>query len=295
MTNARAAAALGVSAAANEVSSPGPKSITALLAELKPQIQAALPRHMTAERMSRIVLTEMRKVPKLFQCDAKSLLGAVIQAAQLGLEPGSALGHCYLLPFDNRRKQIVECQLLLGYRGMIELARRSGQIEMIYAMVVRKEDDFKIEYGLNPHIHHVPDESSEELVGTKDSIRGAYAVAKLRGGGVQFEYLPIKQIEGIRKRSRAANDGPWVTDFEEMCKKTAVRRLFKYLPVSVELQGVVSVATNLDTSVDLGESQGLGEIIDGESREINEDPNAPASAPDAPVTAAQGDPVEGAS
>jgi recombination protein RecT len=279
MTNARAAQALGVSPQPGGATGgeEGPaKSISEMLVKLKPQIALALPKHMTADRMSRIVLTEMRKVPKLFQCEQRSLLGAIIQAAQLGLEPGSSLGHAYLLPFENRRRQIIECQLLIGYRGMIELARRSGQIEMIYAAAVYKSDQFSVTLGDSPKLFHIPSEDAEDIpIASAEHLRGAYAVAKMKDGGTQFEWMPIKKIESIRKRSRAKDDGPWVTDFEEMCKKTAVRRLFKYLPVSIELQSTLSAVSNLDTAVDLGESQGLGDIIDGESREVREPPPQP--------------------
>lgn len=279
MTNARAAAALGVVPQQGKTEETDrPTSVGKMLEELKPQLQLALPRHMTADRMARIVLTEMRRVPKLFQCDVKSLFGAVIQAAQLGLEPGNALGHAYLIPFENRKKQIVECQLLIGYRGMMDLARRSERVGAIYAEIVRHGDKFEYERGAHPKLIHVPSEDNEMMAGVQDSVRGAYAVAHLRGETIpQMVFLPLREIDLARKRSRAGNEGPWVTDFEAMAMKTAVRRLFKWLPVSIEMQSTMATVANLDTAVDLGESQNLDDVIDGQSRDVEdgEPPQAP--------------------
>src|SRR5699024_349340 len=111
---------------------------------MKEQLAAALPRHMTAERMIRIATTEIRKVPALGNCDTMSFVSAIVQCSQLGLEPGSALGHAYLLPFGNKNEKSGKknVQLIIGYRGMIDLARRSGQIASLSARVVREGDEF---------------------------------------------------------------------------------------------------------------------------------------------------------
>jgi recombination protein RecT len=122
--------AAAVRAAVTNVKQQPKRDVVALLttpATLQ-QMQRALPSHLTAERMARIALTEVRRVPKLALCDQNSFMGAIMTCCQLGLEPGSALGHAYLIPFENTKKRIVEVQLILGYKGMIDLARRSGQI-----------------------------------------------------------------------------------------------------------------------------------------------------------------------
>lgn len=214
----------------------------ALVEKLKGQMALALPKHMTADRMARIVLTDMRRVPKLMECTQQSLAGAIMAAAQLGLEPGNGLGHAYLLPFDKRAKvqgqwQTVatECQLIIGYRGMIDLARRSGQIVSLSARTVYEKDHFVYRYGLDETVEHIPAD------GERGRLTYVYAVAKLKDGGVQFEVMSRSEIEAVRAKSKAGTSGPWVDHFDEMAKKTAIRRLFKYLPVSVEMARAVTM------------------------------------------------------
>lgn len=172
------------------------------------QMALALPKSMTAERLTRIVMTECRKVPALMQCNQESFFGAVLQCAQLGLEPGSALGHCYLLPFGNGKSRDgrPNCQLIIGYRGMIDLARRSGQIVSINAYCVHEADEFEYELGLHPDIHHRPSPLAE-----RGPVTYVYAVAVLKGGGVQFEVMSRAEIEAVRVQSKAGKSGPWVT------------------------------------------------------------------------------------
>lgn len=245
-----------------------PKDLAHLLASpgVQSQIKAALPRHMTAERMARIATTEMRKVPKLGACDPMSFLGAVIQCAQLGLEPGNALGHAYILPFDKREKVgnqwrtvRTEAQVIIGYRGMIDLARRSGQIVSIDARAVYEGDKFECLLGLDPKITHEPDWQNVNRADPA-KLRFVYAVAKLKDGGVQFDVMSRAEVEGIRTRSKSADSGPWVTDFPAMALKTVVRRLFKFLPVSIEIQRAVG----LDEMAEAGLSQQNAGILDGD-------------------------------
>lgn len=244
-----------------------PKTIAAIMCDpkIKSQIALALPKHMTADRMARIAITEIRRIPKLANCDQNSFLGAIMQCAQLGLEPGSALGHAYLLPFDNNKKRITEVQLIIGYRGMIDLARRSGQIISLTARAVYENDEFSYAYGLTPDIKHIPCD------GDQGAITHVYAVANLRDGGVQFEVMSKAQVDKIRSQSKSSGNGPWVTHYEEMAKKTAIRRLFKYLPVSIELQQAVM----LDEKGEAGISQDNGSIITGEYSVIDEDDSSP--------------------
>jgi recombination protein RecT len=217
------------------------------------QIQAALPKHLNADRMLRIVMTEVRKTPKLKECDIDSLFGAVIQSSQLGLEPGSALGHAYLIPYGR------QCQFIVGYRGMIDLARRSGAIVSLSAHCVFENDFFEFEYGLEEKLKHIPTKKE------RGSFSGAYAIAHLVGGGRQIEVMWKNDIDEVRKRSKCANSGPWVTDYQEMAKKTVIRRLFKYLPVSVEIQKAIGV----DEEADRGE-QNTGHVFDVEADVVDE-------------------------
>lgn len=205
-------------------------TIAAYLKKMGPEIEKALPSHMNPDRMARIALTTIRTNPKLLEASIPSLLGAVMQAAQLGLEPG-LIGHCYLVPFRNGKTGQTDVQFIIGYKGMIDLARRSGQIENIYAHAVYSNDEFDYELGLEPKLKHKP-----YMEGDRGEFIGAYAVAHFKDGGYQFEFMPKSEIDKRRKRSKAANNGPWVTDFEEMAKKTVIRHMWKYLPISIEIQ-----------------------------------------------------------
>jgi recombination protein RecT len=262
-----------------------PTTIQGFLDTYKGEIQRALPRHMTADRMARIALTEFRKNPALLKCEPASLFGAVIQCAQLGLEPGGALGHAYLIPFENRKKGITEVQFIVGYRGMIDLARRSGQIVSLEAHAVYEGDQFECEFGLESTLKHVPDWQNENRT-KDDKLKFVYAVAKLKDGGTQFEVMSRAEIIAIRARSRAASSGPWVTDFPAMALKTVIRRLFKYLPVSVEMQQAVG----LDEQVEAGLSQDNGAVIDSSFSVVDDEPQGDVTldtspVPEGPVTA----------
>lgn len=219
------------------------------------QLSVALPKAMTPERLVRVVTTECRKTPALLNCNPESFLGAVLQCAQLGLEPGGALGHCYLLPFGNGKAKDgrPNAQLIIGYRGMIDLARRSGQIVSICAYTVHEKDHFEWRLGLDPDIQHVPSPEAD-----RGKMTYVYAVAKLKGGGVQFEVMSRAEVEKVRKQSKAGSSGPWVTHFDEMAKKTVIRRLFKYLPVSIE----AARAVEFDERADRGETVTPQDFID---------------------------------
>lgn len=211
------------------------------------QMALALPKSMTADRLTRIVMTECRKAPALLKCAPESFYGAVLQCAALGLEPGSALGHCYLLPFGNGKDKQgrPNAQLIIGYRGMIDLARRSGQIVSLSAYCVHEQDTFNYKLGLDPDIEHIP-----ASVADRGKVTHVYAVAKLKGGGVQFEVMSRAEIEAVRKTSKAGTSGPWSSHWDEMAKKTVIRRLFKYLPVSIEAVRAVEI----DEKSDRGEA-----------------------------------------
>lgn len=193
------------------------------------QFATALPKHINSDRFVRIAITTIRQNPKLAKCSQESLLGALMVSAQLGLEPGT-LGQCYLIPFENKKAGTVECQFQIGYKGLIELLRRSGQLSDIYSYTVYENDDFNIEYGLSRTLTHKPnfDERGE--------IKGFYAVAILKDGAKAFEYMTkdevVKHEEKYRKGSYK-ND-VWNKNFEEMAQKTVVKKLLKWLPVSVE-------------------------------------------------------------
>jgi recombination protein RecT len=249
-------------------------SIRALLDKSKQQIRMALPSHLNPDRMLRIAMTSIQRNPSLLDCTPESLIGAIIQSSQLGLEPDGVLGHAYLVPYGK------VCTFIPGYKGLMALARRSGEISTIYAEVVHAKDVFEYELGLNAKLKHVPTDDEDE-----GAFTGVYAVAKLKDGGIQFVVLKKGAIERIRKRSKASNNGPWVTDYEEMAKKTALRRLCKHLPCSVELEKAVA----LDERAEIGLPQEIDMDLSPEGE------TKPASKLDAITPGAtQGELIEGA-
>lgn len=219
-----------------------------LLDKALPQIKLALPRHMTAERMLRVALTAAQRTPDLLDCDQLSFVGAVVQASQLGLEPDGILGHAYLIPFFNNKTRRKEVQLIAGYRGLIDLARRSGAVSSISAHIVYPKDAFEFSFGLDEKLTHTPtmeDEPGDPVC--------AYAIARFKDGGYAFDVMPVAEIEQIRNSSKAGQSGPWQSHWSEMARKTVIRRLCKYLPLSPELQKAVA----LDEAADAGIPQTL--------------------------------------
>lgn len=201
-------------------------TVAKALTARKDQIKDALPRTMTPERMVRVTMTSLRKTPKLLECNISSLYGAIIQCAQLGLEPGIT---AHLVPFKG------EVQFIPDYRGLIDLARRSKDVGALDAQVVRDGDKFAFQMGTDRFIHHVPQGADMG----DESITHAYAICWTPSGELYtFDVMFREEIDKIRARSRATT-GPWQTDFAAMAKKTVIRRLCKLLPVSVELQAAI--------------------------------------------------------
>jgi len=240
-----------LAAKANEEPKKG-KTLNDLFNDMMPAIAQAIPKHMTPERLLRIATTSIRQNPKLKLCTPQSLLGAVMQCAQLGLEP-SILGHAYLIPYKN--KGVDECQFQIGYKGLIEMARRTGQISSIMAHAVHEKDTFEYEYGINDKLRHVPAE------GERGAVVKYYAYAKFKDGGYAFMVMSRRDIEIHRdKFSKAKSYGPWVDHFDEMAKKTVLKALMKYMPISVEFQKAVD--QDETTKHFDGSSDDMSDILD---------------------------------
>ena len=198
-------------------------------ASFKSQLQMALPKFFDTDRFVRSAISDFRLNPALQECSVPSVLGFYMQAAMCGLEPSSVLGQCYPVPFNNHKTGQKECQFIIGYRGMASIARRSGEVLSIDAKIVHAKDTFDLVYGLESNITHVP-----YLEGDPGEMLGAYCIVKFKDGSHQFEYMPKYKIDQHRSRSKGGKYGPWVTDYEEMAKKTVFRSIFKWLPVSIE-------------------------------------------------------------
>ncbi len=192
----------------------------------KAAIKQVVPKHLTAERVLKVALAATARTPKLLECSVQSILQSVMQAAQLGLEPGSPLGHAYLVPYGK------ECTLIVGYKGLIDLARRSGQVDGIEARAVYEKDEFAVEYGLQTVLRHKP-----FLGQDRGALHAVYAIGRLKDSEPQIEVMAKHEVDAIRARSRSGGSGPWQTDYTEMARKTVVRRLCKYLPLSVDIKG----------------------------------------------------------
>lgn len=265
----------------NQQTNPA-KTVNDLLQKHQDQIKAALPKEMSAERLSRIAMTEIRSNPKLLECDSRSLFGAVIQAAQLGLEPG-VMGQAYLIPFKSKGQ--MEVQFIPGYKGLLELARRSGQVRKLETGIVRENDEFEVEYGTSEKLHHAP------KLGDRGPIIAVYAIAKLRVEDAgepesQFEVMSVDEIEEVRASSKSGNSGPWVDWWEQMARKTVAKRLIKWVPSSVEAQTAVAY----DERADAGVSQANANVIEGDyTASAQQTPEQPQeAAPVQPTSASQG-------
>lgn len=190
------------------------------------QISTVVPDHVTPERLSRIAVSAIRRTPKLGSCSTASLLEAVTQAAILGIEPNDGTGRAYLIPYGR------EAQLQLGYRGVVDLAYRSGQIALIDCQVVREGDDFEVGLGTEPSVHHIP------CLDGGGAMRGVYAVVRVKGTDYPVvEVMGLGEIERIKRMSRGASkgDSPWQQWPEEMARKSVLRRATKRCPSSTEL------------------------------------------------------------
>lgn len=243
-----------------------------LIEKYRGDFHAVLPRHLSVDRLMRVVTTAMRKSPKLLDCEPSTILGCVMEASILGLEVDSHVGHAYMVPFRNSKRGSWEAQLIPGYRGLIKLAKQSGDVDGIKARVVFDCDVFDELDGSESKIIHRP--RYEDRQNSKPI--GAYAVATFPSGNTQFEFMSAAEIEKVKKRSMSGSKGygPWCheDDWSEMWKKTVTRRLCKYLSLSSELQRAVG----LDEQHEAGLSQKMNDIMPPEeysvSDETEEDP-----------------------
>jgi len=249
-----------------------------LMGKAKDSIADILPRHLTAERVLKMALVAASKTPKLYQCTKDSFLKAIMTAAECGLDFSGTTGQGYLIPYGN------QVQFIAGYRGLMDMARRSGKVSRLESRIVYANDSFTFAYGINQRLEHQPCMSGE-----RGTIICAYAIARLSDGSVQTEVMTIDEIEAIRKRSKAANNGPWVTDYAEMCRKTVLRRLCKYIPSSPELERVIAA----DPEVDIIEA---GEFLPADTRpkteRLADRLNAAMTEPEQPQSEPEADPGE---
>jgi recombination protein RecT len=231
-----------------------------MFAQMEAQLRSALPSFLTAERMIRVATTTVQRVPLLLECHPVTVIGAVMQSAQLGLEPDNITGQAYLVPFWNSKNNRRECNLIPGYRGLMSLARRSKQIAAFDARVVKQGDIFEFEYGSNQFLRHKPAlamaakdgkyvlEQKEEPPTVGAYMIAFYAGARSSDGRTpcQFHVMMRPDLEKAKQttKSRDRNEnivGPWIEHPDAMFTKTVIRRGAKLLPFSVELDTAVAL------------------------------------------------------
>ena len=197
-----------------------------------------------------------------------SFLGALMNAAQLGLEPNTPLGQAYLIPYKNKGK--LECQFQVGYKGLLDLAYRNPQIQTIQAQCVYENDEFEYELGLEPKLIHKP------AIGDRGSLILVYALWKSKNGGFGFEVMSKADIDAhARKFSQSfgSSFSPWKTNYEEMAKKTVIKRCLKYAPVKSDFVRAMTNDETIKSDISVDMSEVLDEqepIADAEYEEIEE-------------------------
>lgn len=230
--------------AQNSITGTGKKTIQDLIKIMQPGIQKALPSVLTPERFTRMVLTALSTTPKLGECTPMSFLGAMMTAAQLGVEPNTPLGQAYLIPYRNHG--VDEVQFQLGYKGMIDLAYRSGQVSTIQAEAVYENDTFEYCLGLEPKLEHIPASAD------RGDATHYYAVVRMKDGGYCFNVMSKSDVENHAKKYSKAYGGfsPWKTSFDEMAKKTVLKRALKYAPMKSDFVRAVVQDETIKTTMD---------------------------------------------
>lgn len=236
------------------------KGMQQMMKAMAKEIEAALPSMVSSERFQRVALTAFSANPALQKCDPKSFIASMMQSAQLGLEPNTPLGQAYLIPYGTN------VQFQVGYKGMLELAQRSGKIKTIYAREVYEHDEFDIDYGLSQDLKHKP-----LLKGERGAVIGYYAVYHTVDGGYNFVFMTKDEVVAFaQSKSKTFKNGPWQTDFDAMAKKTVIKQLLKYAPISIELQQAIhtdsTVKTKIDADMSLVEDE--SEYIEAEAVEV---------------------------
>lgn len=250
-----------------------------------PQFAEALrrvaPRAFQVDRVAKVALVAITKTPDLHACTPVSIMQALMTAAELGLDPGGALSEAYLVPYKTT------CQLIIGYQGLIKLARQATPGLSVNCRVVYRGEGFEIDYAASPPFRHSIDPANP--VNKDDSnIIGAYLWARWSDGD-HFEWMDRTQIDANRARSRASGKGPWVTDYAEMCRKTVCRRGLKYMPKSgVRLERALEHDNEIESrepSVN-GQQRGVSGTLDllgGQAQYVCEQCGAVVSEPFAPA------------
>ena len=251
---------------ATELKQGEKKTMQQYIKTMEGEIKKALPSVITPERFTRMVLSAISTNPKLASCTPASFLGAMMSAAQLGLEPNTPLGQAYILPYAN--KGTLEAQFQIGYKGLIDLAYRSGEVEVIQSHIVYENDEFECEYGIDTKLSHKP------AMKDRGNPIKVYAIFKTKSGGYGFEVMSMEDVKAhAAKYSKAYNSAfsPWKTNFEEMAKKTVLKRVLKYAPLKSDFVRAVVQDETIKSSLsdDMYEINNEMELADGQIIEVD--------------------------
>lgn len=220
------------------------------------QLAKILPKHITPERMVRVAITAMTRTPDLAKCTQESFFEKMMLLSQYGLEPNGRDAH--LIPYWNSKLGVFECQLIIDYKGLVPLIMRTGEVASIHADVVCENDDFKVDLG----------EVVKHEIDYRKPRGNAYAFwarIKFRNGGQKCEVMTKFEVDTIRARSKAGTSGPWVTDYNEMAKKTVFKRASKWVPLSSEIRDVIDSEHDFDRLPELQELSPQARIASLES------------------------------
>lgn len=242
-------------------------SMQQYIKQMEGEIKKALPSVITPERFTRIVLSALSTNHALADTTPQSFLGAMMTAAQLGVEPNTPLGQAYLIPYRNHG--VLETQFQIGYKGLIDLAYRSGEVSTIQAHVVYEHDTFDYSFGLDPQLKHIPAKSD----------RGApvfvYAVFRTKDGGYGFEVMSVDDIrKHAQKFSKSYEKGPWQTNFEEMAKKTVLKKTLKYAPLKSDFVRAISQDGTIKTEISEDMFSVPSAVIDAEDVDYTDIPDS---------------------
>lgn len=243
-------------------------SIQDLIKAMEPEIKRALPQVITPERFTRMALSALNATPKLKECSQMSFLGALMNAAQLGLEPNTPLGQAYLIPYRNKGQ--MECQFQIGYKGLIDMVYRNENIQTVQSQCVYENDEFEYELGLEPKLIHKP------ALRDRGDLILVYALWKSKNGGYGFEVMSKEDIDShARKFSQSfgSSYSPWKTNYEEMAKKTVIKKCLKYAPLKSDFVRAVSNDETIKSELDVDMSEIESEqetVVDGEYRDVTD-------------------------
>lgn len=218
-------------------------SMPDMVKAMMPEIRKALPSVITPERFTRIALSALNNTPALQQCSPMSFIASLLNSAQLGLEPNTPLGQAYLIPYKNKGQ--MECQFQIGYKGLIDLAYRNGQMQTIQAQAVYENDFFEYEYGLEPKLVHKPAYSD------RGEITYFYGLFKTVNGGFGFSVMSKADMDNYARtysKAFASDYSPWKTSYEEMAKKTVIKQALKYAPIKTDFQRALSTDESIKLS-----------------------------------------------